>query len=388
MKILYHHRIASKDGQYVHIEEIINALTELGHEIIVIAPESTDAKSFGESSSLVKRIRQLLPDSLHEVVEFLYCFWDFLKISIAVLKHRPDVIYERYNLFFPSGIWAKKLFNIPLLLEVNSPLLAERAEHGGLSLSRLAKWSETYCWNNADYLLPVTGVLGRIIESSGADASKIVVIPNGVNKKNFYEVEKNAETCRQLNLHGKLVLGFVGFVREWHGLERVVDVLKKHEDKPWVMLVVGDGPALKGVQHRAQALGIEDKLITTGVVDRANVSSYMSCFDIALQPDVVAYASPLKLFEYLALSKPVLAPDTENIREILDNEQNGLLFDPENNEDFSNKLEALCLSDELRNRLGAGAAVLVEDRQLYWRANADKIVELMLTTQAKESVCE
>ena len=126
MKILYHHRIASKDGQYVHIEELITALKAQGHEIIMAEPQAIESKSFGNSSSSVALIRKFLPGFLHEFIEFTYALFDFYKLAPLVAKHKPDMIYERYNLFFPSGIWAKKRFKVPLVLEVNAPLYEER----------------------------------------------------------------------------------------------------------------------------------------------------------------------------------------------------------------------------------------------------------------------
>ena len=72
MKILYHHRIASKDGQYVHVEEIIKSLKALGHEVIVCEPQSIRSTRFGEGSGFVDRARALLPGFVHDIAEFLY----------------------------------------------------------------------------------------------------------------------------------------------------------------------------------------------------------------------------------------------------------------------------------------------------------------------------
>lgn len=97
-------------------------------------------------------------------------------------------------------------------------------------------------------------------------------------------------------------------------------------------------------------------------------------FDIALQPDVVAYASPLKMFEYMATGKAILAPDTENIREILQDERNALLFE---NEDasFMAKLLLLCEDDALRANLGESARESINERDFFWDKNAEKIVQ-------------
>ena len=61
MKILYHHRTASRDGQSVHIDEMIDALRQLGHEVVVVAPDSHADQTFGGSVGWIDRIRSLLP---------------------------------------------------------------------------------------------------------------------------------------------------------------------------------------------------------------------------------------------------------------------------------------------------------------------------------------
>ncbi len=180
MKILYHHRVASRDGQFVHIEAIISALRQQGHEVIIVAPPTiADATEFGDDGGWMSRLRHALPGFISELLEFGYSFYDFIKLCLAIRKHRPEAIYERYNLFLPSGVWAKQLFKLPLILEVNSPLYKERAAYGGISLSMLAKWSELYAWRNADHILPVTHVLAGYLYRAGVKQNNVTVIANG-----------------------------------------------------------------------------------------------------------------------------------------------------------------------------------------------------------------
>ena len=381
MKILYHHRVASKDGQYVHIEEIVGALRKLGHEVIMAEPASINSKDFGKSSNLVKNLRRILPGFVHELMEFTYSFLDYIKLARLIRKHRPDCIYERYNLFFPSGIWAKKKYKLPLLLEVNAPLYAERSEHDSIQVDRLADWSERYVWNSADYVLPVTGVLARKVIAKGVKKDRTVVIPNGINFEKFVADADHLNDLakrhrKEYQLEGKLVLGFTGFVREWHRLDRVLDVIAENQDSNWHLLLVGDGPAREELEKTAQSLGIQDRMTVTGIVGRDEMPGLVATFDIALQPDVVEYASPLKLFEYLALKKAILAPNSENICEILTDELNALMFDTQKPDQFAEQLCRLCSSVELREQLGKEAFATIENKKLYWSNNAEKIVQL------------
>jgi len=139
MKILFHHRIRSKDGQYVHIEELTRALSRLGHEIIFVGPTAIEQEEFGSDAGLVALLKKRLPSFLYEILEFSYSIPAFLRLWRAIRVHRPDGIYERYSLFFPAGVWVRKLMEIPFLLEINAPLLEERSRYAGLKLTNLAR---------------------------------------------------------------------------------------------------------------------------------------------------------------------------------------------------------------------------------------------------------
>lgn len=144
MKILYHHRIASKDGQFVHVEELTNAFIEQGHQLHFVAPKINEQSDFGHDGGIVTKLKQRLPKAIYELLEFCYCFWIFIKLTVAITRFKPDFIYERYNLYQIAGVWAAKLFNLPLILEVNAPLVYERGKYSGLALQRFAKWTELY----------------------------------------------------------------------------------------------------------------------------------------------------------------------------------------------------------------------------------------------------
>jgi glycosyltransferase involved in cell wall biosynthesis len=377
VRILYHHRTRSKDGQYVHIEEMITALRAQGHEVIIVAPPSAEKESFGADAGAVALLKRYLPKWFYEVMELGYSLVAYRRLIQAIEQHRPDCIYERYNLFLPAGIWAARKYKLPLLLEVNAPILEERSRYDGLSLKRLARWSQAYAWRKADMVLPVTRVLGDIVASYGVDESRIVVIPNGINGERFQSAPDVDAAQRALGLEGQLVLGFTGFVREWHGLDKVVDLIAA--DPPSSMrhlLVVGDGPARAALERQARERGIAQRVTFTGIVGRDDVARHVAAFDIALQPAVVAYASPLKLFEYLALGKAIVGPAQPNIEEILVQNYNAVLFDPNDSGALAGAIHTLCSDDALRTKVAENARATIAQRQLTWDANARKAVDL------------
>jgi len=220
-------------------------------------------------------------------------------------------------------------------------------------------------------------VLAGHVERAGVPRSRIEVIPNGVNLRDYERVVGRDEAKRRLGLEGRLVLGFTGFVREWHRMDLAIDlVAERRGERELHVLLVGDGPAREALEAHAAKLGVQQSCTITGIVKREEMTDYLAAFDIALQPSVVAYASPLKLFEYLAMGLPVVAPGTPNIREILGDGTSGLLFDPDDPTSFKAAALRLCEDDGLRERLGRAGRQLIVDRGYTWENNARRVVRL------------
>ena len=369
MRILYSHRIQSRDGQSVHVEELIGALRQLGHEVLVVGPGFYDKADFGGESGLVSMIRSRLPRAVGELAELAYNLPAYWRLRMACRRFQPDLIYERYNLYHLAGTLLARRTGVALFLEVNAPLADERSQHGGLGLPRLAHRLERFVWRSADRVLAVTSVLKDVIAANGVPSARIEVVPNGIEPTRFAnlpEPERGDDT---------VVLGFVGFVRDWHGLDAVISAMAADRSGPLIRLeVVGDGPALASLQQQAAALGIADRVHFTGLVGHEAIPEMVAGFDIALQPRVVAYASPLKLFEYMAAGKAIVAPDQPNIREVLSDGETALLFDAAEAGAMWRAISRLAADATLRGTLGAGARAAIGRRDYTWRGNAERII--------------
>ena len=380
MKILYHHRIASKDGQFVHVEELTNAFIEQGHELKFIAPSLNENSDFGHDGGFVTKLKKMLPRALYELLELTYCLWIFIKLVKAIKQFKPEFIYERYNLYQPAGIWASKLFNIPLILEVNAPLVDEREKYSGLALVRFAKWIEDYTWINAIHTLPVTDVLADHLRRAGVNETNITVIHNGVNQVFIDEMlAKPIDSSKK-----EIVIGFTGFIYPWHGMDKAIRAIAEYKDLPLKLICVGDGNILPELKELVKKLGIADKIEFAGLVSRDKVLDYVEQFDIALQPDVTAYASPLKMFEYMAVGSVIIAPDCPNIREILTDET-ALFFEKDSQASFIeqlvNAIENLDDMTMLRNAVKKN----VSDKQFIWQENTIRILKIVRSKIGKQN---
>jgi len=222
----------------------------------------------------------------------------------------------------------------------------------------------------------VTKVLADIVAERGIPSDRLHVMPNGIDEGLLRPDAVDHDAKTSLGLDGFTVLGFTGFVRDWSGLDAVIKLLQRPAARKWYFLIVGDGPARESLESLARRLGVADRVRFTGVVGRDRVAKNVSAFDIALQPTANPYASPLKVFEYMALGRAIVAPNQTNIREILTHGQDALLFNGKDTEALSAAISQLAEDRELRNRIAHAASAAVKERNLTWRSNASQVLKL------------
>ena len=373
MRILVHHRIASRDGQAVHLEELGDALRRAGHVLSVVGPSSYSRVSFGSSVGFVDRLRRRIPPAAYEAMEIGYNVVAFSRLVLAILRFRPDVVYERHNLYLLCGPLACRLCGVPLLLEVNSPLYEERLGTGTLALPLLGRRAQRHMFRRADALLPVTRVLADILFRWGALEARMHVIPNGVSFARFADQPSTAVAKSRVGVPAGILVGFVGFVRAWNSVDRLVRFAAGSGSSSGIRVaIVGDGPARQSIEAEAASLGVAGRVHLPGIVPRDEVASWVAAFDVAVLPAVTPYSSPLKLFEYMAMGRAIVAPDLPNIREVLENGVTAVLFgDAEG--DLERALDRVCSDAALRERLGNAARESVVRLGLTWDANAARV---------------
>jgi glycosyltransferase involved in cell wall biosynthesis len=379
MRILYSHRIQSHDGQGVHVEEMVAALRAAGHEVRVVGPPGYAATRFGGSSVRVDALRERLPRAVGELAELAYNLPAIRRLARAWREFQPDLVYERYNLFHLAGSWLARRHGALLYLEVNAPLVDERSRHGGLSLRALAHRIERATWRSADRVLPVTSVLAETVAASGVDPARLTVIPNAIVPDRFPD-----PLLRPASDTGPPRMGFVGFVRDWHGLDGVLDAMAA-DPLPLDLVVVGEGPGRPALERQAAALQLGARVRFLGLIPHAQVPALVAGFAIALQPRVNDYASPLKLFEYMAAGCAIVAPDQHNIREVLADGATALLFDPATPGAMWEAVRRLAGDPALRARLGAAARAQALTHHT-WASNARRVVELAAAGRAAASL--
>jgi glycosyltransferase involved in cell wall biosynthesis len=320
----------------------------------------------------------LLPRFGVEILEHAYGSVGARRIVASARDFQPHFIYERYALANTAGVQARRQLEIPLFLEVNSPMVYEMERLGKLVFRRWARRVESEIFREADLILAVSGVLKRLLVEQGVDPTRILVIHNGVDPDLFPGPEEREDLKAALELKGRTLVGFSGFLRRWHRVDLALEALAhliRQGRREVQLVVVGEGPGVGYLRNRAVALGIGDHVTVTGERPPEEVPRLVAAFDVAVLPAINPYASPLKLFDYLAAAVPVVAPDQENLREVVTHEETALLFEPGNSVSFEASLVRLLDDPEMGRRLGRQGRDLIRQRGYTWQDNARRVVE-------------
>jgi glycosyltransferase involved in cell wall biosynthesis len=379
MKILYHHRTLGDGAEGIHVAEMIKAFRTLGHEVRVISLIGEQTNTGSQSQRSWSRVSRLLPGAFYELGELAYNVPGFAQVTQAIRSWRPDFIYDRYVSYNYSAVWAGKRLGIPVVLEVNSPYsLQKQTFDERLYFPKLCRWCERSICRTASRVLTVSTPLKHVLMSIGVPKDQIVVMPNGVDPDRFHPLIGDAEIRRQYGLEKKLVVGFTGILRPWHGPELLAEafhrIAQRHADLH--LLIVGDGPSRASLEQWFADRGLSTRLTVTGRVPHDAVRRLVAAMDIAVSPRATFYSSPMKILEYMAMGKPIVAPDMENIRDLLTHNKDGILFQPEDAASLTEALGRATDDASLRCRLGTNARKEIE-RHRTWLDNARRVIDLV-----------
>lgn len=380
MRILYHHRTRAEDAQGIHIRRLSEAFERLGHEVELVGllvrrkQQKSGQDHHRDGPAL---FNFTIPHWFYEFVALGYNVPAFVVLLWRAYRFRPDVIYERYSLFSASGYFVARLMGVPFILEVNAPLSLEMSEHGELTFKRLARRMENWLCQSATRMIVVSGAMEDVFRRQGVTTDNVLVMPNGVDKDRFNPQLDGRDVRVRYGLEGRFVVGFVGWIRPWHGVDTLIEALAQAsgEYDGLHLLIVGDGPAVPDLKERVKALGLTERVVFTGAVSDASIPEHIAAMDVAVQPNVTEYASPIKLFEYLAVGKAVIAPDKANIREVVSDGKSALIYPTGDISALAKRIDRLHCDTALRQQLGANAAVLIDQRGYTWQGNAQRVID-------------
>lgn len=389
-------------GGAAHVRQMVDALARAGHRVVLAAP--VGVKSPGDVPAAVQaEFLQITPGAASlEAAAGLKAFvaraqaegpaardlrrilYDTELASALLARFSdepPDLIYCRAALFSTAALALARATARPLLVELNAPLAAEQAMYRRSGLSDLAVEAERALLTGADAVLAVSSVLSEHVVRLGVARERVHVLPNAIDPERFRPAAPDTSLRRRLGLGPGPVLGFVGGLKRWHGVEALPDLLARltPHQPDLQLLVVGDGPMREALVHRLDVLGLAGRTVLAGAVAHEAIPDHIRLLDVALAPypclEHDFYFSPLKLFEYMGCGTAVVAPRSGQIAEVVEDGRNGLLYPPGDFDALAAACERVLRDQNLRRRLGHAAADRVH-AHYTWRLNAERVTAL------------
>src|SRR5215472_6465974 len=405
MKILYLCNdpgidLAGKSGAAIHIRSFVRALADLGHEVAIVACGLPSGKQALEDNlratihpaalapwnrPLARALRAAnraigrTPRRNPDAVRVLHNLTLFRTALQAAKQLGPDFIYERYSLWAVAGLRLAKRCSIPLVLEVNAPFAFEQQHYrSGVTCPRLAHRVEGMIWRKASLVISVSESLCSRLRDSGVKPERIHVLPNAVNTNLFHTGVDGSSVRQRLNLEGRFVIGFLGTFKRWHGVDFLLSAFQVlHQSDPSThLLFVGDGPLRSQFEEEVRKMGLLQAVTFAGALAHEDVPQYLAATDAAVAPYPALqdfYFSPLKLFEYMATGRAVVASRVGQVAEVVTDGVTGLLFEPGNVVDFVGCVRTLRDNPSLRIELGRNASAACAERT--WTGNGAKVID-------------
>ncbi|WP_278625344.1 glycosyltransferase family 4 protein [Parabacteroides gordonii] len=364
---------------YEHCREWIRQGAEV--TVITCTPNFPQGKVYKGYTN--KPYQQEMMDGIHVIRVWSYITanegfikrtLDYISFSVtsflAGLFQQADIIIATSPQFFTAlsgrtlSFWKRK----PWIMEVRDLWPESIKTVGAMKdnpIIRYFEWEEKKCYRLADKIVVVTDSFKKRLEEKNVIPNKIEVIKNGVDLTRFSPTAKDEKLLEELNLKGKKIIGYIGTHGMAHKLDFILQCAANMEGKNnYHFLFIGAGAEKKNLLKLKEQLKIMN-VTMLDPVSKQEVKRYISILDIALinlrKSELFTTVIPSKIFENAGMEIPILMGVNGEARQIVESYQAGLCFEPESEEDFSQKLHLLLSDPVLYEQCKAGCRKLAHD---------------------------
>ena len=389
--------VPAPKGAATHITQFVRGLVSAGYDVDLFTVGEGQESATNELPVIetgeyegARHFRALLaPDA-----NFLARATAFDQAVARHLTQQPP-----YNVHHYRSVWGglaaalSRTSGTNTLFEVNGLPSIELKYHypgvEGTPLIDKIREQELALLAHSDAVITVSEVTRQFLISLGVPRSKLTVIPNGITPRDF----KEDAVERALDLQGGPILLYVGTLAEWQGLETLLHALPLIRERfPARLRLLGPGRSRhrKALRKLARKLGVEEALELAEPVPHNQVPEVLQSAAVCVAPlalndrNVVQGCCPLKVLEYMAASRPIVAANLPVVRELVREDVDGLLFFPGDPADLARQVCALLDDPQKAAHLGRKAAQRVHDR-FTWHNAVKKLLVMYqkLEMQAK-----
>ena len=319
------------------------------------------------------------PDS--EYIEKYAC-----KLAEIARSHRISILHSASN--FLNGLAtarAARTAGCKSIYEVRGLWhLSQAVKEPGFEITDHFLYSEIMeraAAREADAVVTISEALKDRLVHTGVNPEKITVIPNAVDLKTFKPRSPNVELKKRLGLEGRTVVGFIGSLTGYEGLDLLIKAVVALVDRGanLVLLIIGHGYAEKALRKLASSHPHKDCIRFAGHVPLKEIKKYYSIIDIFPYPrtghEVCRLSPPLKVLEAMAVAKPVIVSDLPPLLEMVKDGENGYVCKADDLQSLIDAIQRLYQDPDERQTLGKAARKWVAENR-SWEDMSGKYIDL------------
>jgi glycosyltransferase involved in cell wall biosynthesis len=298
-------------------------------------------------------------------------------LHVAFCKDFPDIIYVRI-MWSVIPMVLGKLLSVPTMLEINDSPHQAYASISNSFKRTVVHLIDKISFHLSDHILPVTQKIAENMHKlESVPWSRMTVLPSGTNIDLFHPMDKH-QCCLQLGFDESLIyVGFIGTFFRHQGIDTLIDAAPAIiREYPQVrFLVLGDGPMKTAWNRKIENNALKACFLFLGNVPYEEVPSYCGVMDVCVAPFLkeAVERSPVKIFDYLACGKPVVATDVGETSGFFAESGAVLIVPPEDPAALAQGLHHLLENETLRAEMGGKGRAFIAGR--YSRAQIAEIVE-------------
>ncbi len=368
-------------GCSVHVQEVLFAMLKRGAEVHLFASHIGDESAADFSTLQIHPLPPLTKGDTAARDTAALAGNAALRAALERETARGafDLIYERYSLWSCAGMEFALEHDLSSVLEVNAPLIEEQSSQRTLLNREAAEEVAMRAFRSAKIITAVSRQLGHMLEAHPTARGKVHVVPNAVTPERFTHAPPTLARDKE-----DFIIGFVGTLKAWHGLTTLIESFAQLARQTGAarLLIIGDGPERERLDREIAAKHLSNRVQFTGAVWPEEVPGLLASMDVAVAPYPPLtnfYFSPLKLYEYMAASLPIVASRIGQIEEVIQHDLTGVLVPPGDTAALTAALHELQLNPAKRARLGRAAREVVQ--QHTW----DDIVALVFSLAGFEA---